>query len=135
MHSIPVLCLLVPLEEGELGDPEEIELALGDHIKLARNDLTECTECGKNNLILVCADKHYVALFKANGCIDRLKLLGCHELCKGAVGCLVCPTNVGKTLCADSLCMLCKLVDLFSCKSRSAVLCNYSTNTAAILNC
>ena len=44
MNSVPMLCFLVPLEEGELCYPEEVELSLGDNVKLLCNLETKCAQ-------------------------------------------------------------------------------------------
>ena len=44
VHGNPCLAVLVPVEEREFCDPEEIELTLRDYIKLFCNLLTKCAE-------------------------------------------------------------------------------------------
>ena len=125
MHSVPVLCFFVPFKERELCDPEEVELALGDNVELLCNLKTECAEERENNVVLVCCDEDYIALFCARCFEDSVKLAVLEELAERAVRSIVVPADISKTLCTDALCVFDELVYFFSCKSCCCVLCCY----------
>ena len=48
VHGDERFCLLIPLEEGEFRDPEEVVLILRDDIELFRHFVAQCAEGGED---------------------------------------------------------------------------------------
>ena len=132
VHSVPMLSFLVPFKEGELGYPQEVELALGDNIQLACALKSQSAERCKSSVLLVGDDKYNVALFSTCRSKYLIKLALAEELAEGAVGSVLDPADISKTLYADALDIFGQLVDLFSCESGSAALCGDAANSAAV---
>ena len=71
VHCHPTVLLIRPLEQREVGDPKEVEFALGNEVEAAGNLQTEGAECAEHNIVAVI--RHYednVAGFGAEAFAD-----------------------------------------------------------------
>ena len=71
VHCHPTVLLIRPLEQREVGDPKEVEFALGNEVEAAGKLQTEGAECAEHNIVAVI--RHYednVAGFGAEAFAD-----------------------------------------------------------------
>ena len=80
----PGLAVLVPLEEGELGDPEEVELLLVDELQLFAQGQAQLAQYRQGHAVFVCHNKGHIALLHLQAGKDGLQLFLAHEEQLGA---------------------------------------------------
>ena len=135
VHCVPVLGVLVPFEERELGDPQEVELALRNQIQLLCHFQTECSQYRQGHLVLICHNENHVALGTVQTGQDLVQLALRQELCERAGRLLIVPANECQSLCTDALCLFGQLVDFLSCQHGSCIFCHDCPNAAAGFQC
>ena len=72
VHGVPVIGVLIPLKEGEFGDPEEIEFSFGDEIQLFAENRPDSAERRQNHLVFVSAEQGHIALLQAESGNQRV---------------------------------------------------------------
>ena len=116
-----MLGVFVPFEEGELCDPQEVELSFRDQIQFLCSFQTECAQNRECYLIFIGNNEYHVTLFAAQVCQDFIQLAVRQELCERAVRLFIMPADKCQTLCTDALCLFGELVNFFSGEDRSGV--------------
>ena len=115
MHGNVAVFLLAPLEERELGHPEEIETVLIDQAQLFSKLQTKAAQHVVDHGVLIRSEKKQVSLLSFHGRHKSIQLLFGHELGEGGlIGAVRLYAQIGKPLRAVSPGEFHQSVDLLS---------------------
>ena len=115
VHGNETILLLRPLQQRELGDPQELVLVFMQQSQVFGDLQTQCAQHIPYNFVLVCGEQKQVTRLSVHGCHQGVQLFLGHEFGKGRfVAAVLVDAQVCKALGTIGFCKLYQGVDLLS---------------------